>query len=65
MAREREERRMRMNRHDYTNSSIENLELFFLMSEAYKLGMVSKTEYMMYVKECLDALMGRMTNNCE
>lgn len=56
---------MRMNRHDYTNSSIENLELFFLMSEAYKLGMVSKTEYMMYVKECLDALMGRMTNNCE
>lgn len=47
------------NKRDYTNSSIENLELFFLMSEAYKLEMVSKTEYQMYIKECLDALMGR------
>ena len=44
---------------EYTNSSIENLELFFLMSEAYKLEMVSKTEYQMYIKECLDALMGK------
>ena len=43
-----------MKKSDYTNSSIENIELFFLMSEAYKLDMVSKTEYQIYIKECLE-----------
>lgn len=48
---------MGFNKRDYTNSSIENIEMFFLMSEAYKMEMISKTEYQMYIKECLDALM--------
>ena len=41
---------------DYTNSSIENLELFFLMGEAYRLGMIKEGDYKAYIKECLEVL---------
>lgn len=53
---------MGFNKRDYTNSSIENIEMFFLMSEAYKMEMISKTEYQVFIKECLDALMGEESN---
>jgi len=39
--------------------SMEAFQLFFLMSEAHRMGMVSDDEYRGYIKECMDAILGR------
>ena len=39
--------------------SMEAFQLFFLMSEAYRMGMVSDEDYKGYIKECMDAILDR------